>query len=89
MTRSCITYAGASLGYPCESRDGRGRAKHDLAISKYVAGRAKDLEFTSVVARAEMTDYEKLGQRLAKTELAHAVRSTIKVRIDADFRNRE
>lgn len=62
---------------------------HDLAISKYVAGRPKDLEFTRVLARAGMTDYEKLRQRLAKTELVRAVRPTIKARIDADFRNRE
>ncbi len=61
---------------------------HDLAISKYVAGRPKDLEFTRVLAQAGMTDYEKLRQRLAKTKLARAVRPTIKARIDTDFRNR-
>ena len=62
---------------------------HDLAISKYVAGRLKDLEFTRGLARAEMTDYEQLGQRLAKTNIARTVRPTIRARIDADFRNRE
>jgi Nucleotidyltransferase of unknown function (DUF6036) len=62
---------------------------HDLAISKYVAGRPKDLEFTSGLARAEMTDYEQLGQRLAKTKIARTVRPAIRARIDADFRNRE
>ena len=62
---------------------------HDLAISKYVAGRPKDLEFTRVLARSGMTDYEKLKQRLARTELARAVRPSIKARIDTDFRSRE
>ncbi len=61
---------------------------HDLAISKYVAGRPKDLEFTRVLARVGMTDYEELKQRLAKTELTRSVRPTIKARIDTDFRNR-
>ena len=62
---------------------------HDLAISKYVAGRAKDLEFTRGLARAEMTDYEELEQRLAKTRLPGAARATIEARIAADFRARE
>lgn len=62
---------------------------HDLAISKYVAGRSKDLDFTGALARAKMTDHRKLGQRLAKTELSRAVRATIKARIDADFRSRK
>jgi hypothetical protein len=58
---------------------------HDLAISKYVAGRQKDLDFTKGLARAKLTDDETLRQRLAKTKLARAVRPTIKARIDADF----
>ena len=62
---------------------------HDLAISKYVAGRPKDLEFTRGLARAEMTGCEELGQRLTKTRLPRAARATIEARIAADFRSRE
>jgi len=58
---------------------------HDLAISKYVAGRPKDREFTRTLARAEMTDFEELGQRLTKTRLPRAARATIAARIAADF----
>lgn len=58
---------------------------HDLAISKYIAGRPRDLEFTRALARAKITDREKLAQRLAKTKVARSVRAAIKARIDADF----
>lgn len=62
---------------------------HDLAISKYVAGRPKDMDFTRALARANMTDHRRLGRRLAKTKLSRVVRATTKARIDADFRGRE
>ena len=62
---------------------------HDLAISKYVAGRPKDLEFTRWLARADMIDRKKLVQRLAKTKLTRTVLPMIKARIDADFGNRD
>ena len=62
---------------------------HDLAISKYVAGRPKDLEFTRGLASADLTDHKKLVQRLAKTKLTRTSRPTIEARIDADFKNRK
>lgn len=63
-------------------------AVHDLAISKYVAGRLKDLEFTKNLARAHLTDLDTLLQRLAKTKLARGLRPAVKARIDVDFQSR-
>lgn len=61
---------------------------HDLAISKYIAGRPKDLEFTAALAKSSMTDSTLLLQRLAKTSqpsLSDAVRTLIAARIRRDF----
>ncbi len=59
---------------------------HDLAISKYVAGRPKDMEFTRELAKQGITDKELLYKRLNKTRLATATSSLVKSRIDRDFR---
>lgn len=58
---------------------------HDLAISKYVAGREKDLAFTDTLARHGMTTKKTLLERLAKTTLAPAVRKLARGRIERDF----
>ena len=58
---------------------------HDLAISKYVAGREKDLEFTRELARHGMTDRKTLNERLAATKLDPSVSRSIKGRIARDF----
>ena len=58
---------------------------HDLAISKYVAGRAKDLEFVSELARQEMVERKILRRRLKITEVSKAERSRIKKTIEATF----
>jgi hypothetical protein len=58
---------------------------HDLAISKYVAGREKDLEFTRELARYAMTDQCILLKRLAATKLDAAVAKIVRGRIDRDF----
>src|SRR5216683_4178305 len=42
---------------------------HDLALSKYVAGREKDREFTRELARHGMTYRQTLLERLAVTKL--------------------
>ncbi len=60
---------------------------HDLAISKCVAGRPKDLEFIQELVRNKMIDYKTLIQRLGETELSRAERSNIKSRIDSNFRS--
>jgi len=58
---------------------------HDLAISKYAAGREKDLEFTRELARNGMTDKRTLARRLAATRLAAALAEIVRGRIERDF----
>lgn len=58
---------------------------HDLAISKYVAGREKDREFTQALARYEMTNKAVLFERLAATKLDPAVARLVNGRIEKDF----
>lgn len=47
---------------------------HDLAISKYVAGREKDREFTFGLVRRGLLDRESLMERLAGTKMDDKVR---------------
>ena len=54
---------------------------HDLAISKIIAGRPKDMEFIQVLVRHEMIRQETMLERLAETELPE----TEKVRIRSKF----
>jgi hypothetical protein len=58
---------------------------HDLAISKYVAGREKDREFTQALARYGMTKKAILIERLSTTKLSPPVRTLVKGRIARDF----
>ena len=58
---------------------------HDLAISKYVAGRPKDPVFTRELARYKMIDCSRLMQRLKKTDLSRSDRSRIKSKIEANI----
>lgn len=58
---------------------------HDLAISKYVAGREKDREFTRELARHGMTERKLLLKRLAVTKLDPAVLKLVTNRIKKDF----
>jgi hypothetical protein len=58
---------------------------HDLAISKYIAGREKDREFTRDLARHGMTDRQTLLERVAVTKLDAAVSKIAKGRIERDF----
>ncbi|HLQ01322.1 MAG TPA: hypothetical protein VK143_03380 [Burkholderiales bacterium] len=58
---------------------------HDLAISKYAAGREKDLEFTRELARHRMTDKKTLLKRLAATGLEAALARSVRGRIERDF----
>lgn len=61
---------------------------HDLAISKYVAGREKDLEYTRALAKHGMTRKQTLLDRLAKTKLQAPVRRAVESRIARDFPSR-
>jgi hypothetical protein len=61
---------------------------HDLAISKYIAGRDKDLEFTAELARHVMTNASTLKQRLHATAhpaLTPERRRIVEARIRRDF----
>jgi hypothetical protein len=58
---------------------------HDLAISKYVAGRDKDFEFTAELAKHSMTNRATLIRRLAETDLPTELRTIVKARIRRDL----
>ena len=59
---------------------------HDLAISKYVAGREKDLEFNRELARNGMTQYSTLLDRLTSTDLSNELRKVVRMRIELHSR---
>lgn len=59
---------------------------HDLAISKYVAGREKDREFTKELARHSMTQRATLLARERDTDLSAELRKIVKARIERDFK---
>jgi len=58
---------------------------HDLAISKYAAGREKDLAFTAALARHGMTRQSTLRRRAGRTKLAPELRRLVLGRIARDF----
>ena len=60
---------------------------HDLAISKIVAGRTKDLEFIQELIRHEMIRKKITLTRLAEADLQDAERSRISLKIEAMFSN--
>jgi len=61
---------------------------HDLAISKYYAGREKDFEFTAELAKHGLTDKSRLLARLKETTLTNPERALIGQRIKRDFTGR-
>ena len=58
---------------------------HDLAVSKYVAGREKDREFCRAIVRAGFVDRRTLARRLGSVSLDSTQRQQIEARIAADF----
>jgi hypothetical protein len=58
---------------------------HDLAISKYVAGRDKDLEFTRELAKHRLTNPTTPCERLSQTKASAELRTLVRGRIDRDF----
>ena len=60
---------------------------HDLAVSKFVAGRHKDLAFIRELIRHEMIRNKTMLTRLAETELRDAERRRISWKIEAMFSN--
>ena len=59
---------------------------HDLAISKYVAGREKDLSFTLEMARHGLTTRSVLLDRLEATPMTEVVRKFVRSRIGLHFK---
>jgi hypothetical protein len=57
---------------------------HDLAISKYVAGREKDLAFTRELAKHGLTQRKTLLARLEETEVPADLRKIAIARIQRD-----
>lgn len=58
---------------------------HDLAVSKYIAGRPKDLEYTRELMRHGMTKKKVLMERLAATRLDAARNKLAAQRIKFHF----
>ncbi|MGH8475303.1 MAG: DUF6036 family nucleotidyltransferase [Methylococcales bacterium] len=58
---------------------------HDLLITKYCAGREKDLAFTATAVASGMVEKEHLLDLLCGTNLTTLHRELIRKRIEADF----
>lgn len=61
---------------------------HDLAISKYIAGREKDLAFNREVARLKLARRELLLERLTATQLDDKRRAMVVGRIALHYRRK-
>lgn len=59
---------------------------HDLAVSKYVAGREKDREFTRQLARLGYTDRRILENRIGTMDLDASLEKLVRGRMARDFR---
>lgn len=80
LVRVMSTNTGGSTGLCLEV--------HDLAISKYAAGREKDLAFTAVLARYRMTVRKTLLERAGWTRLESPLHKLVEGRIGRDFAKR-
>jgi hypothetical protein len=58
---------------------------HDLAISKYVAGRDKDRVFTRELARRGLVDRERLLALVGQTRMPAEVEQRVRMDIASDF----
>ena len=58
---------------------------HDLAISKYAAGRDKDRTFTKELARRGLVDREKLLALVEQTPMAAELKEQLRTAIARDF----
>lgn len=58
---------------------------HDLVISKYVAGREKDMAFVRVAIAHGLVDEATLGRRLESTPIGDELRERIRAFIARDF----
>ena len=58
---------------------------HDLAVSKLIAARPKDLEFVQQLVRHNMINKRTMLQRLGLTDLQKPMRSSVRARITSLF----
>jgi Nucleotidyltransferase of unknown function (DUF6036) len=66
---------------------GRCLEVHDLAISKYVAGREKDHAFTRELVKHGLVRRDTLTSRARETDLSPDLRKWVKARIARDFKH--
>lgn len=59
---------------------------HDLAISKYIARREKDVEFTKQLVRHGLVEREKLLALVDRTPVSDTVKARVRANIEQDFR---
>jgi hypothetical protein len=81
----CPAVYDAPLREPTGQAVGLCLEAHDLAISKYVAGREKDLDFTFELARRDITSRTLLLERLKNTVLTDVMRKLVRRRIALQF----
>jgi hypothetical protein len=60
--------------------------EHDLAISKYVAAREKDREFTHELVKQGMVRRDILMDRERETDLSPELRKLVRARVARDFK---
>jgi hypothetical protein len=60
---------------------------HDLAISKLIAMRSKDLEFVQELARHDMIEKKTMLRRLKRTDLDASILRAIRMRIDSLYQS--
>lgn len=60
---------------------------HDLAISKLIAMRPKDLEFVQELVRHEMIKKNTMLRRLKRTDLEVSMRRIVRARVDSLFKS--
>ena len=60
---------------------------HDLAISKLIAMRPKDLEFSQELVRHNLIDKKTLLRRLKQTDIENSIRRIAQVRINSFFKS--
>lgn len=94
VTQATPTYApqgwqARAIPIRVDSYTGLCMEVHDLTLSKYGAGREKDLEFTRVLAGTGVLGKDVLLQRLNDVKAEDTLQSVIRARIERDFRRKD
>jgi len=72
------------VGVPTSAGTGLCLEPHDLVLSKYVAGREKDLEYVRAAIRHRLVEPATLLERLSRTAVDRVSRERIARQIEAD-----